>query len=32
MEFLGLGDDWEYEEMFIDDDEVVGNDLEEWEE
>lgn len=27
-----LGDDWEYEENFIDDDEVVGNEVEEREE
>lgn len=27
--FIGLGDDWEHEEIFTDDDEAVGNDPEE---
>lgn len=27
--FISLGDDWEHEETFTDDDEAVGNDPEE---
>lgn len=29
ISFIVLGDDWEHEEIFTDDDEAVGNDPEE---